>query len=54
MHGESGAIESVHSFEQILDGPNPGWTDAIRSAPFLVGVAAVCLIGVGFALRGRR
>ena len=54
LHGEGGAIESVHTFEQIVDTPNSSWTDALRSAPFLVGMAAVCLVGVGFALRGRR
>ncbi len=54
LHDESGAIESVHTFEQIASGAPEGWTQTLLSTPVLIGAAAACLIGLGFALRGRR
>jgi hypothetical protein len=54
VHGADGAIERVHTFDQITGGRERSWTDGLLSAPVLLGMAAVCLIGVGFALRGRR
>ena len=54
VHGSDGAIERVHTFEQITAERERAWTDALLSTPVLVGVAAACLVGVGFALRGRR
>ena len=52
LHGEDGAIESVHTFEQIT-APSGGWSDVLASRPVWLGVAAACLVGLGFALRGR-
>ena len=53
LHGADGTIESVHNFEQILAGPSDDWTQTLLSKPVLIGVAAACLVGIGFALRGR-
>ena len=52
LHAEDGVIESVHTFEQITAPPG-GWTHALTSRPVWLGVAAACLVGLGFALRGR-
>ena len=54
IHGDDGAIESVHTFEQILAEREKDWSDSLLSKPLLIGIAAACLVGVGFALAGRR
>lgn len=54
VHGEDGAIEKVHTYEQILAERDGSWMDTLTSTPVLLGMAAACLVGVGFALRGRR
>ncbi|MEM1057315.1 MAG: DUF2188 domain-containing protein [Bacteroidota bacterium] len=52
LHGEDGAIERVHTFDRIV--AEPSLTDTLLSRPVLIGVAAVCLVGLGVALYGRR
>ena len=54
IHSEDGAIESVHTFEQILAERENTWSGTLFSRPVLIGVAAACLVGLGFALAGRR
>ena len=52
LHAQDGVIERVHTFEQIT-APGGDWTRALTSRPVRLGVAAACLVGVGFPLRGR-
>ena len=53
FHREDGTIESVHTFDQIVAEREPTWVDTLATAPVLIGVAAACLVGLGFVLRGR-
>ena len=54
LHGEDGSIESVHTYEQILAERESAWDGSLLSTPVLIGIAAACLVGLGFALAGRR
>lgn len=50
LHGEDGAIERVHTFEQLTAEPSSPWL----TRPVLIGVAAGCFLALGVALASRR
>lgn len=52
LHGETGAIERVHTFDQIASGETVSPRGLSR--PLLIGLAAGCLVALGIALASRR
>lgn len=53
VHGESGQIETVHTFDQ-LPAPHGSWRDAVLSRPAFAAVAVGFLVALGYGLSRRR
>ncbi|MEM6328103.1 MAG: DUF2188 domain-containing protein [Bacteroidota bacterium] len=54
IHKETGAIESVHTFDTLPPEPSATWVDAVLERPVLVVGVSAALIGIGLALASRR
>lgn len=55
VHGASGLIESVHTFDAVPARVESGreWLDVVLSKPVLVAVGVAALVAVGYSLRER-
>lgn len=54
IHKETGAIESVHTFDTLPVETGEDWVNVLLSKPALAIGAAAVLVGVGLALASRR
>ena len=53
VHGDSGQIETVHTFDTLPPADAPWW-EAVLSRPVYAGAAAALLVAFGLGLRRRR